>query len=157
VCGLKGAQTTEVDPKTPYPVIDFLPLQEGLLEQNQYGGTMRLGAYTATIKQGSAVEAMYHNSKQAELINGTMHVTERHRHRYEVNNRYVKDIENNGGIFSGYFEHQTGIRLMEFFELPNHPFFVSTQAHPEFTSRFGSSHPLFLAFLKKASNKKRMK
>lgn len=151
VCGFVSAHTTEVDPKTPYPVIDFLPLQEGLLEHNQYGGTMRLGAYAAIIKNGTRIQEIYQGSSQATIISDQMYVTERHRHRYEVNNKYVECIENKGGVFSGYFNHETGIQLMEFFELHDHPFFISTQAHPEFTSRFAKAHPLFLEFIK-ASN-----
>lgn len=143
-CGMHTAHTTEVDPNTAYPVIDILPLQKALLEERYYGGTMRLGAYEATIKQGTRVYNLY---DQRNALNGTQSVSERHRHRYEVNPLYVKQLEKAGFVFSGHHMRADGTILMEFGELPEHPFFVATQAHPEFKSRLGSPNPLFFGFI----------
>jgi CTP synthase len=137
VCGLEGAHTTEIDVDTIHPIIDLLPYQEKLLAEKQLGGTMRLGAYTAQLKPGSLVSRLY-NGNQA---------TERHRHRYEMNPLYVDILERNGLSFSGSYEREDGTALMEFLELPHHPFFVATQAHPEFTSRLDSPNPLFAGFV----------
>ena len=143
VCGLSGAHTTEVNQQTPHPVVDILPLQKELLQTNRYGGTMRLGAYSAKIKPNTRVAELYKN----HMINGL--ISERHRHRYEINPAYVPHIELAGGVFSAYHERHDGTRLMEFFELPSgHPFFVGMQGHPEFKSRLDSANPLFLGFVK---------
>ncbi len=122
VCKLKKANTSENDPKTPYPVIDFIPEQIKLMRESRYGATMRLGAYPAILKKESLIGKLY----------GKDRISERHRHRYEVNPKYVDTLENNGLVFSG--RSPDGI-LMEFMELPKHPFFVGTQGHPEFKSR----------------------
>lgn len=132
VCGLEGANSTEIDKNTVHPVIDILPEQykiEGL------GGTMRLGAYDALVKKGTQVHGLY----------GKEHVTERHRHRYEVNPEYIKKLEAKGLVFSGVSPKRT---LMEFLELPGHPFFIATQAHPEFKSYLEKPAPLFHGFVK---------
>jgi len=150
VCGMMHANTTEVDPKTEFPVVDLIPLQVHLIDQKQYGATMRLGSYTAIVKHNSRVESIYADTRQAKSIDGRLYVTERHRHRYEVNNRYIDAIEKKGGSFSGYFENNQKVQLMEFFELQEHHFFIGTQAHPEFTSRFSNPNPLFVAFLETA-------
>lgn len=132
VCGLKGANSTEMVPDTPHPVIDILPEQKGITEK---GGTMRLGAYPAVLEEGSLVHALY-KSKE---------VSERHRHRYEVNPEYHKIIKEKGMIFSGCSRDG---RLVEFIELPNHKFFCATQAHPELKSRMEAPAPLFYGFVK---------
>jgi len=142
VCGMNGAHSTEVDKNTPYPVIDFIPEQVKILQDSRYGATMRLGAYPAILKKGTLVYKLYGSEK----------VSERHRHRYEVNPEYVKKLEKCGIVFSGC--SPDGI-LMEFMELPNHPYFVGTQAHPEFKSRPLRPSPLFDGLIKAA--KKRMK
>ncbi len=139
VCGLDGANSTEFDPETPYPVIDIIPEQKELIEKKKYGGTMRLGAWEAVLKPGTKVWELY----------GKDRVWERHRHRYEVNPEFIEILEKNGLIFSG---SSPDGKLMEFIELPNHPFFVATQAHPEFKSRPTKPHPLFLGLIKASSN-----
>lgn len=151
VCGLQGAHTTEVDPETLYPIIDILAVQKQLLEQGNFGGSMRLGAYKATLKKGSAVYAWYN---QAQWLGEDATVAERHRHRYEVNPLFVPVLEKAGLVFSGYHERVDGTKLMEFLELPNHPFFIATQAHPEFTSRFGKPNPLFHGFVMACKKRK---
>lgn len=147
VCGLDRAHTTEVDPQTPYPVIDILPLQRALLEKNCYGGTMRLGSYQARLLPESKVHQLYNNSGRVQYDHDVAIATERHRHRYEVNPAFVPQLEKAGIIFSGFYHREDGTKLAEFIELADHPFFVATQAHPEFTSRFGSPNPLFAGFV----------
>lgn len=142
VCGMKGAHSTEVDKNTPYPVIDFIPEQVKILRESRYGATMRLGAYPAVLKKGTLVYRLY-DSEQ---------VYERHRHRYEVNPDYVEKLEKCGLIFSG--RSPDGV-LMEFMELPNHPFFVGTQAHPEFKSRPLRPSPLFDGLIKAAKKRRK--
>ncbi len=141
VAGMQDAHTTEVNPDTSYPVIDLLPIQKQYLQDHNMGGTMRLGAYDASVKAGSVVSQLYGN---------VTCIAERHRHRYEVNPKYVKQLEQAGLIFSGYHERADGTRLMEFVELADHPFFVATQAHPEFKSRFGFANPTYTGFIKAA-------
>jgi len=141
VCNMKGAHSTEVDKKTPYPVIDFIPDQVKIVQESRYGATMRLGAYPAVLKKGSVVYKLYNESK----------IYERHRHRYEVNPEYVKELEKCGLVFSG--RSPDGV-LMEFMELPNHPYFVATQAHPEFKSRPMKPSPLFDGLIKTARKNK---
>ncbi len=138
VCGLKKANSTEFDPKTPHPVIDIIPEQKELLKKKMYGATMRLGAWETVLKRGSKVWKLYGKKDK---------ISERHRHRYEVNPKYVKILENHGLVFSG--KSPDG-KLMEFLELPEHRFFIATQAHPEFKSRPLAPHPLFVGFVKEA-------
>lgn len=133
--GLKNANSSELNPKTKYPVIDILPEQKKLMEEKKYGATMRLGSYPAKIKKGSLVQKLY----------GKTLVYERHRHRYEVNPKYHKILQKKGLVFSGMSPDK---RLVEFIELTDKKFFVATQAHPEFTSRFEKPNPLFLGFVK---------
>ena len=135
VCGLKDAHTSEIDPNTPHPVVDIIPEQKELIEKRMYGATMRLGAWPAVLKEGTLVHKLY----------GRREISERHRHRYEVNPRYVEILEKHGLVFSG--KSPDG-KLMEFLELPEHPFFVGTQAHPEFKSRPLRPHPLFMGFVR---------
>ena len=132
VCHLNGANSTEFDPDTPFPVIDILPGQKEVKEK---GGTMRLGAYEAVVKEGTVVRKLYDSS----------FVSERHRHRYEVNPEYHKLLTDNGLVFSGMSKDG---RLVEFIELPHLNFFVGTQAHPELKSRLTKPSPLFYGFVK---------
>ncbi len=140
VCGLTNAHTTEVNANTPYPVIDILPRQKQLLQDKAYGGTMRLGAYSAILKPETHVKKLYKKNV----------ILERHRHRYEVNPLFVEQLTTKGLVFSGYHERSDGTKLMEFVELPIHRFFIATQAHPEFKSRLGSPSPLFYGFVQAA-------
>jgi CTP synthase len=153
VCGMIGAHTTEVDPATAYPVVTLLPHQKAIINTNTYGGTMRLGSYLAHLKSGSQVMRIYHG---AGMIATDNTVAERHRHRYEINPTYIDILESKGLCFSGYFEREDGTRLMEYLELPNHPFFVATQSHPEFTSRFMKPNPLFNKLIQVAIARKNM-
>ena len=132
VCKLQGANSTEMDPDTPHPVIDILPEQKELSDK---GGTMRLGAYPAILEEGTLVHSLY----------GAHEVSERHRHRYEVNPEYHSILVENGMVFSG--KSRDG-RLVEFIELPALRFFVATQAHPELKSRMEMPAPLFYGFVK---------
>jgi len=168
VCGLRSAHTTEVAPKTNAPVIDVQPAQREILEKNMYGGTMRLGAYAAILKEKSQVLKLYQETGRLEedekrihelmkeksqafrlgvLEKGKKTVLERHRHRYEVNPKFVDLIEKNGMIFSGHYERADKTKLMEYLELPRQSF-RSTQSHPEFKSRLGNPSPLFYGFVK---------
>ena len=131
VLSLKGANSTEFDPKTPYPVIDLLP---GQGEVEKKGGTMRLGAYPARLAQGSRARALY----EKELV------FERHRHRYEFNPDFLERFEAAGMLATG--KSPDG-RLVEIVEIPDHPWYVGVQFHPEFTSRPLRPHPLFCGFI----------
>lgn len=143
VCDMQGAHTTEVDPDTPFPVIDLLPMQQQVISEQKYGGTMRLGAYVAHVKEGTRVADLYNKLKRRK---GDL-VVERHRHRYEVNPAYVEQLAKKGLKFSGFYAREDGTQLMEFLELSDCRFFIATQAHPEFKSRLGSSSPLFYGFV----------
>jgi CTP synthase len=127
VCGLKGANTTEADPETPHPVIDFIPEQKTIQDK---GGTMRLGAYECELKKDTLAHRLY----------GKRTVSERHRHRWEVNEAYVPQLEEKGLVFSGAYKEKN---LMEIAELPGHPYFIGCQFHPEFKSRLENPAPLF--------------
>lgn len=150
VAGMQDANTTEVNQETVYPVITILPVQQELIDAGKIGGTMRLGAYQAQVKPGTNVYALY---KDAGRMKNDM-VTERHRHRYEVNPELVPQLEDKGLVFSGMHKRVDGTTLMEFIELKDHPFFVATQAHPEFKSRLGNPSPLFYGFVGACINKK---
>ena len=153
--GLQGAHTTEVDQHTPYNVIDLLPDQQTMLNEKDYGATMRLGNYHATVDATSFVYQLYKEcGRVTEHTDGTVSVDERHRHRYEVHPGYVAQLRASGLRFSGYYQRADGTRLMEFLELNDHPFFVATQAHPEFTSRLGNPNPLFFGLIKAAADAK---
>jgi CTP synthase len=132
-CRLTGANSTEIDPETPYPVIDVLP---GQREVSEKGGTMRLGAYPAVLQEGTLVRHLYA---------GASVVSERHRHRYEVSPEYHSIIKEKGMIFSGL---SSDGKLVEFIELPRLRFFIATQAHPELKSRMEKPAPLFYGFVK---------
>ena len=146
VCGLRDANSFEVDKKTKYPVVNVMPDQEEYLRKKQYGGTIRLGAWPCQLKEGSQLEKAYFDHGPQEISKGI--VWERHRHRYEVNQKYVDLFEKNGLIVCG---RSPDGKLVEAIELDEkiHPFMVATQYHPEYKSRFLSPHPLFVAFLKK--------
>lgn len=149
VVGLKGANSEEVDPKTPHPVIHIMPKQEKYLKKRQYGGTIRLGVWPCKLKKGSLVWQSYKNNLKFEAKNLKL-IYERHRHRYEFNNKYRKQFEKAGMVFSGVSPDG---KLVEAVEIKNHPFFVGTQFHPEYKSQLLNPHPLFLEFIK-ASLKK---
>jgi CTP synthase len=138
VLGLKGAHSAELDPNTPYPIIDLLPEQKDI---EDLGGTLRLGLQPCKIEEGTKVYAAYED----EVI------YERHRHRYEFNNEYRQAMEEKGFIFSG---TSPDGRLVETIELHDHPWFVASQFHPEFTSRPNRPQPLFRDFVE-ASLKER--
>ncbi len=144
VCGLKGACSTEFNPKCPYPVIDVLPEQKALIKEKKLGGTMRLGAYKCRIKPGTKVAKAYK----------TLNISERHRHRFEVNNAFLEALEAKGMIMAGINPERD---LVEIIELPNHPFFIGTQFHPEFKSRPLRPHPLFREFIKAAVTRPRVR
>jgi CTP synthase len=140
LAGLEGAASTEFEPQTPYPVIATMAEQmEIVAGEGDMGGTMRLGAYPAELKKDSLVAQLY----------GTVTVSERHRHRYEVNNAYRRQLEDAGLVISGTSPDSS---LVEFIELPRqtHPFFVATQGHPELKSRPTRPHPLFVGLVKAA-------
>ncbi|MCX6807171.1 MAG: CTP synthase [Candidatus Berkelbacteria bacterium] len=139
ICGLKDANSTEINPKTNYPVIDIMPEQKKFLEKSNYGATMRLGKYPCKLSLGTKASKLYETNE----------INERHRHRYEVNPKYHQILQKNGLIFSGLSPNK---KLVEIIELKNHPFFVATQFHPEFKSRFTDPHPLFMGLIQ-ASNK----
>src|SRR5581483_3969960 len=144
VLKLKDAHTTEIKPKTKNPVIDIMEHQKKHMEEGRYGASMRLGAWPCKLKKGTV----------AALAYGEARVSERHRHRYEVNNNYIEPLEKAGLIFSG---TSPDGKLMEIAELPKeaHPFFLGTQFHPEFLARPLRPHPLFTAFIKAAGTKKK--
>jgi CTP synthase len=132
VCGLAGANSREFDPHTPHPVIDLLPDQRAI---TNLGGTMRLGAYPCRLVPSSKANQAY----------GVTEISERHRHRYEVNNEYRDALSRNGLLLSGFSPDGN---LVETVELPSHPWFVSGQFHPEFKSRPRRPHPLFREFIR---------
>lgn len=138
VLGLGGANTTEIDPRTKYPVIHVMPDQEKKLMSKDYGGTMRLGAWDCQLIADSLVKKLYKKSK----------ISERHRHRYEFNNKFAKQFLVNGMKVSG---TTLDGKLVEIIELADHPFFIGTQFHPELKSRPLDPHPLFLGFIQAAS------
>lgn len=141
VCGLKDAHTTEVNKNAKHPVIHTLPEQEVLIKEKKMGGSMRLGAYPCTLKRDTKSFEAY--SKQ--------NISERHRHRYEVNNEYRTTLADHGMVFAGLNPERD---LVEIIELPEHPFFVGTQFHPELKSRPLDPHPLFREFIRAAVKKK---
>ena len=153
ICGLKGANSTEFNPNCKYPVgdegslhlhrrcapvIDVLPEQKALIREKKYGGTMRLGGYKCELKKGSRSWRAYGRTK---------YVSERHRHRYELNNEFREVLEAKGMVMAGINPERD---LVEIIELKNHPFFIASQFHPEFKSRPLRPHPLFREFIKAA-------
>ncbi|MEI7709406.1 MAG: CTP synthase [bacterium] len=152
VAGMKDANTTEINPKTPFPVVDIMPEQKKNLKDKNFGATMRLGAYPANLKKGSIAETAYLSAVALAKEDGLLQISERHRHRYEVNPEYIEHLEKAGLVFSG---TSPDGRLMEIAELPKkeHPFFLGTQFHPELKSRPLYPHPLFTAFIKACISK----
>ncbi len=134
VCDMTGANSTEFNKNTKFPVIDLMESQRAIKIK---GGTMRLGAYDCEIKSSTKTYAAYRKKK----------ISERHRHRYEVNNRYRSKLERNGLVFSGVNED---LGVVEAIEVPDHPWFVASQFHPELKSRVNKAHPLFREFIKAA-------
>jgi len=146
ILGLKGAHTAEIDPKSPHLIIDIMPDQKKKIAEGNYGGSMRLGQYPAKLAKGTIAAEAY----------GTASIQERHRHRYEVNPKYIGRLEKGGLVFSGKSPDGT---LMEIAELPRdmHPFFLGTQFHPEFLARPLAPHPLFTGFMKAAKERVRVR
>ena len=134
VLGLKDANSTEMNPNTPHPVIDIMEEQKSITDK---GGTMRLGAWDCELLENSIVSKVYANKQ----------IQERHRHRYEFNNSYQSQIEEAGMMTTGF---NPNTRLVEIIEIPDHPWFVGVQYHPEYKSTVSNPHPLFVAFVKAA-------
>ena len=133
VLGHKKGNSTEFDKNTPYPIIDLMEEQK---EIKNKGGTMRLGSYKCSLEKGSHINKIYKN----------IDIKERHRHRYEFNNSYKKEFNDNGMLTTG---TNNKLNLVEVIELNNHPWFIGTQFHPEYRSRVLKPHPLFISFVKK--------
>jgi len=133
VCGLSGANSSEFTPDAPHLVIDLLPEQRSLADK---GGTMRLGLYPILMTEGTVASRLY---------GGEPVIRERHRHRYEVNNDYLKTLEKNGLCVSGLWAEK---QLVEIIEIEDHPYFIAGQFHPEFRSRPWDPHPLFAGFVR---------
>jgi len=136
VLGLKGAHSTEFDRSTPYPVIDMMEMQKKI---SGLGGTMRLGSYPCRLVPGSKVTTIYK----------TENIQERHRHRFEFNNEYLEKYTAAGMVPVGINEKDN---LVEIIEIPDHPWFVGVQFHPEFKSTVAQPHPLFVSFVKAAKD-----
>jgi CTP synthase len=134
VAGIKNATSEEFSPKAKNRIVHFLPGQH---EKREKGGTLRLGSYPCNILKDSLAHRCY----------GVDRIEERHRHRYEFNNQFKKELEKNGLVFSGTSPDR---ELMEIVELKNHPFMIGSQFHPEFKSRPNRPHPLFREFIKAA-------
>lgn len=141
VVGLDGANSTEIDPNTPYPVIDILPEQRNIVD---LGGTMRLGGHDIYIKKGTVAHRIY----------GREVIRERHRHRYEVNPSYIMELESKGIVFSAFSDNG---RRAEILEIPSHPFYLATQYHPEYISRPERPEPIFVHFIKSCLERKAAK
>ncbi len=159
--GLKQANSTEVDQKTPHPVIHVMPDQIKYLKARQYGGTIRLGSWPCLLKKGSLLKKLYKKYGQADapyhtdkpktpIQHSGNYIYERHRHRYELNNEYRQALEKAGLIISGTSPDN---KLVEAIELKNHPFFVGTQFHPEYIARPKHPHPIFQGFIKACQNR----
>ena len=138
VLGLEGAHSIEMEPDTPHPIVDLMEDQKHL---KQMGGTMRLGSYPCKIRKNSLASKLY----------GKLNIAERHRHRYEFNNKYLEDFQKAGMIPSGI---NPDTELVEIMELRKHPFFIGSQFHPELKSRVEAPHPLFVGFVKAAIDNK---
>jgi CTP synthase len=140
VAGLADASSIEIDPDTSHPVIALMPEQNGV---ENIGGTLRLGAYPCVLKPDTLASRLY----------GEEQITERHRHRYEVNNDYREQLEKAGLTLSGLSPDG---RIVEMIEIEDHPFFIATQGHPEFKSRPNHAHPLFRGLIAAAAGRKEM-
>ena len=141
VCGLKDATSTEFVKDSKTPIIDVMPDQKALLEEKRYGGTMRLGAYPCKVNKKTIAYRAY----------GKEDIVERHRHRYELNNKYRDVLTSKGMVMSGVNAERD---LVEIAELKEHPFFLGTQFHPELQSRPLRPHPLFREFIKACVTKR---
>jgi len=139
VAGLREANSTEFEPETPYPVIDLMPDQKGI---ERKGGTMRLGAYKCTLKEGTKAYEIY----------GEKEIYERHRHRYEFNPEFRPILEEKGLVVSGEYKAK---KLAEIIELPDHRWFIACQFHPEFKSKPFAPHPLFVSFVRASMEKRK--
>jgi len=166
ILNMKNANTTEVNPNTAYPVIHMMPQQKGYLEKGLYGGTIRLGAWPCVVKKGTILENAYKkygkeksnpwyqsstmskvkslSEPEARKSRRQLLIYERHRHRYEFNNKYRNKFEDSGFVISG---TSPDGKLVEAIELKDHPFFVGTQFHPEYLSRPLTPHPIFVSFI----------
>ncbi|NCO12671.1 MAG: CTP synthase [Candidatus Pacebacteria bacterium CG_4_10_14_3_um_filter_34_15] len=146
VAGLEGANTIEVDPNTKYPIIHDIPFDEKYQTIKGEGASMRLGAYDCVLKPGTLAHKIYHDHNGFKDEKNNL-ISERHRHRYEVNNEYRKTLEDAGMVISGTSPDDF---FVEMIELPQdkHPFFIATQAHPEYKSRPLTPHPIFVEFMK---------
>lgn len=140
VAGLQQANTTEVDPRAKHPVVHIMPDQQKKLLRRDYGGSMRLGSWECVLQPGTKAQKAY----------GQKRIVERHRHRFEVNNAYRQRLQKAGLIISG---TSPDGQLVEMIELPDHPFFMASQFHPEFLSRPTKPHPMFTAFITAASQR----
>ena len=141
VCGITDANSTEFEPLCENPIIDLMSDQKTVINM---GGTLRLGNYNCKIKENTLA---YKDYKEKNI-------KERHRHRYEFNNKYMSTLENNGMVFSGINEESN---LVEIIELPSHVHFIACQFHPEFKSRPTRPHPLFDSFVKASIDHKKKK
>jgi len=168
VAGLRDASSAEIDPDSPNAVIDIQYSQREIIEESRYGGTMRLGGYAAVLRRDTLLLDLYErlgrieddavrlekmrqkpseNFRVGVILDSERAVIERHRHRYEVSPKFVDLLEEHGLIFSGFHRRDDGTKLMEFIEIADHPFFLATQAHPEFKSRLEQPSPLFYGFI----------
>ncbi len=155
VLGLKGANSTEINKNTKYPVIDLIPKQKALLREKKYGSTMRLGVWDCFINKGTLSYRAYKKANwwriEKENSKGIL-LKERHRHRYELNNKFRQALIKKGLTIAGFNPQED---LAEIIEIKGHPFFVGVQFHPEFLSRPLNAHPLFREFIKKSSENKK--
>lgn len=172
VCSMKNANSTEINPKTGYPVICVLESQREVLRNSRYGASMRLGAYGAVLKKDSLIYSLYRETGRMKKDKGIIEeyskggdafrlgicdnytdmVLERHRHRYEMNPQFIEELCDSGLVFSGHHDLTKNEQLMEFIELPGHPYFAATQAHPEFKSSLFDPAPLFWGFIRAVKN-----
>lgn len=156
VCGLKGAHTTEVAPDTKYPIIHDIPAEERYQVIKGEGVSMRLGAYDCVLKKNTLAEKIYKKYRQGRMIkpnerkqvtaSGEFMISERHRHRFEFNNTFRQQLESQGFIISGTSPDDFFVEVIEL-DKKLHPFFIATQAHPEYKSTPQRPHPMFLEFL----------
>jgi CTP synthase len=147
-CGLKGANSAEVDKKNPYQVIHIMPGQEKLIAEQGYGGTIRLGGWPCKITPHTHLAKAYAKFTDKKVV------SERHRHRYEFNNDYRDILVKNGLTIAG---TSPDGQIVEAIEITKHPFFIGTQFHPEYISRPLAPHPLFVEFVKVCREQKQKK
>ncbi len=178
ICGLDGANSTEFDSSTKYPISDIIPAQKQLIEKSKFGGTMTLGAYAAFLEDDSLSLSLYKKSgrisrdmEQFKQILGNKNeryrigqtplgkntILERHRHRYEVSPDFIYLLKDSGLKIAGFHKRLDDINLVEFIEIEDHPFFIATQAHPEFKSFLDAPAPLFLGLLEACLKRKKKK